>query len=129
MRGWTAPAEVFHLDRVMREKVQMLCHGVVTTDRSIMTSTDVPVAEDGPASGQAGQVEHLTMAERAARGKAVRKLVPLSVHGEWQPSSDRPDPVRLLEEQARKSGAGAGSDPVRPNVGLAVYLLSRRRAT
>ena len=32
-------------------------------------------------------------------GKAARRLVPLSVHGEWQPSSDRPDPVRLLEEQ------------------------------
>jgi uncharacterized protein (DUF2252 family) len=39
------------------------------------------------------------MAERAARGKAARTLLPLSVHGEWQPSSDRPDPVRLLEEQ------------------------------
>lgn len=40
------------------------------------------------------------MTERAARGKAERKLVPLSAHGEWQPSSDRPDPVSLLEEQA-----------------------------
>ena len=49
--------------------------------------------------GQAGQVEHPTLTERAARGKAERKLVPLSVHGEWQPSSDRPDPVSLLEEQ------------------------------
>ena len=78
----------------------MRCHGVVTTDRSIMTSTDVTVNEDGRASGQAGRVEHLTMAERAARGKAERKLVPLSVHGEWQPSSDRPGPVGLLEEQA-----------------------------
>jgi hypothetical protein len=39
------------------------------------------------------------MAERAARGKAERKLVPLSAHGDWQPSSDRPDPVSLLEEQ------------------------------
>ena len=77
----------------------MRCHGVVTTDRSIMSSTEVPVSEDGRASGQAGQVEHPTMAERAARGKAARKLVPLSVHGEWQPSSDRPDPVSLLEEQ------------------------------
>ncbi len=54
----------------------------------------------GRASEQAGQVEHPTMAERAARGKAERKLVPLSVHGEWQPSADRPNPVSLLEEQA-----------------------------
>jgi uncharacterized protein (DUF2252 family) len=65
-----------------------------------MSSTDVAVNEDEGASGQAGQVEHLTTAERAARGKAERKLVPLSAHGEWQPSSDRPDPVALLEEQA-----------------------------
>ena len=77
----------------------MLCHGVVTTDRSIMPSTGVSVAEDERASGQAGQVEHLTTAERAARGKAARKLAPLPVHGEWQPSSVRPDPVSLLEEQ------------------------------
>ena len=82
MRGERPPAEVFHLDRVMREEVQMLCHGVVTTDRSIMTSTDAPVAKNGPASGQAGQVEHLTMAERAARGKAERKLVPRRGPGE-----------------------------------------------
>ena len=65
-----------------------------------MSSTDAQVTEDGPASEQAGQLEHPTMAERAARGKAARKLVPLSVHGEWQPSSDRPNPVSLLEEQA-----------------------------
>ena len=45
-------------------------------------------------------MSNTSMAERAARGKAARKLVPLSVHGEWQPSSDRPDPVSLLEEQA-----------------------------
>ena len=54
----------------------------------------------GRASEQAGQLEHPTMAERAARGKAARTLVPLSVHGEWQPSADRPNPVSLLEEQA-----------------------------
>ena len=65
-----------------------------------MSSTEVAVNEAEPASGQAGKVEHPTLAERAARGEAARRLVPLSVHGEWQPSSDRPDPVRLLEEQA-----------------------------
>jgi uncharacterized protein (DUF2252 family) len=65
-----------------------------------MTSTEVPVTENGHTPGQPGQLEHPTMAERAARGKAARTLVPLSVHGEWQPSSDRPDPVHLLEQQA-----------------------------
>ena len=78
----------------------MPCHGVVTSNQSTKSSTDVPATGDGRrATGQAGQVEHPTLAERAARGKAERKLVPLSVHGEWQPSSDRPDPVSLLEEQ------------------------------
>ena len=65
-----------------------------------MSPTRVAVNEDERASGQPGQFEHPTMAERAARGEAARRLVPLSVHGDWQPSSDRPDPVRLLEDQA-----------------------------
>jgi uncharacterized protein (DUF2252 family) len=38
--------------------------------------------------------------ERAAAGKAARRAVPRSSHGEWQPASDRPDPVELLERQA-----------------------------
>jgi uncharacterized protein (DUF2252 family) len=45
-------------------------------------------------------VPHYTVAERAARGRAARVQVPRSVHGEWAPASDRPDPVELLEEQA-----------------------------
>jgi len=49
---------------------------------------------------QPGQGEPHTLTERAAKGKAERKLVPLSAHGEWQPPPDRPDPVGLLEEQA-----------------------------
>jgi uncharacterized protein (DUF2252 family) len=47
-----------------------------------------------------GRIEHLTLAERAARGKAARAAVPRSEHAAWQPSADRPDPVDLLEEQA-----------------------------
>jgi uncharacterized protein (DUF2252 family) len=47
-----------------------------------------------------GPVEHLTLAERAANGRAARADVPRSVHAAWQPSPDRPDPVDLLEEQA-----------------------------
>ena len=91
----------------------MPCHGVVKahqrTKRSTPVkanqrtkrSTKVPAATgNGQVARQAGQVGHPSLTERAARGKAERKLVPLSVHGEWQPSSDRPDPVALLEEQA-----------------------------
>jgi uncharacterized protein (DUF2252 family) len=47
-----------------------------------------------------GRVEHPTLADRTARGKAARARVPRSVHANWEPATDRPDPVALLEEQA-----------------------------
>ena len=46
------------------------------------------------------RVEHLSVAERAAAGKAARAEVPRSSHGDWEPAADRPDPIALLEEQA-----------------------------
>ena len=42
-----------------------------------------------------------TVAERLARGKAARLEVPRRTLGDWEPSAQRPDPVDLLEEQAR----------------------------
>jgi uncharacterized protein (DUF2252 family) len=39
-------------------------------------------------------------AERAEAGKAARAVAPRGSHGEWEPASDRPDPVDLLERQA-----------------------------
>jgi uncharacterized protein (DUF2252 family) len=42
----------------------------------------------------------LTTAERAARGKAARAVVPRTSHAVFEPAPDRPDPVALLEEQA-----------------------------
>jgi uncharacterized protein (DUF2252 family) len=44
---------------------------------------------------------HLTADQRQARGRAARAAVPRSSHGRWQPAPDRPDPIALLEEQAR----------------------------
>ena len=44
--------------------------------------------------------QHLTVDQRIARGRAARGQTPRSSHGQWQPASDRPDPVALLEEQA-----------------------------
>jgi hypothetical protein len=38
-------------------------------------------------------------AERAAAGKAARSKVPRSSHAAWEPATDRPDPVELLEAQ------------------------------
>ena len=46
------------------------------------------------------KVEHFTVEERAARGKADRAEVTRKSHGEWEPVAHRPDPVELLEEQA-----------------------------
>jgi hypothetical protein len=47
------------------------------------------------------RVQHLTVDERRARGKEARNRAPLSSHDGWAPSTDRPDPVGLLEEQNR----------------------------
>ncbi len=42
-----------------------------------------------------------TRPERREMGKALRKEVPRSSHGIWEPSPGRPDPVSLLQEQDR----------------------------
>jgi uncharacterized protein (DUF2252 family) len=56
------------------------------------TTTQAPVAARGTGT---------TVAERAARGKAARREVPRSSHAEFASSSDRPDPIELLERQAQ----------------------------
>ncbi len=43
----------------------------------------------------------LTPAERAARGKEARAAVPRDSHAVFDPPPDRPDPIGLLEEQAK----------------------------
>jgi uncharacterized protein (DUF2252 family) len=37
--------------------------------------------------------------QRQERGRVARRAVPRSMHGEWAPAPDRPDPVDLLEAQ------------------------------
>ena len=39
--------------------------------------------------------------QRHERGRAARRLVPRGSHAQWAPAPDRPDPVELLEAQAR----------------------------
>ena len=46
-------------------------------------------------------VPHLTIAERTARGKAARAKVPRSSHAVYKPAATRPNPIELLERQAR----------------------------
>ena len=43
----------------------------------------------------------LTPAERAARGKEARVAVPRESHAVFDPGPGRPDPIALLEEQAK----------------------------
>jgi uncharacterized protein (DUF2252 family) len=46
-------------------------------------------------------VGRLTPAESAARGKTARAEVPRDSHAMFDPPSDRPDPIGLLEEQGK----------------------------
>src|SRR5271170_5829157 len=46
-------------------------------------------------------VPHLTVSERVARGKAARAEVPRSRHAIFEPPPRRPDPIKLLERQAK----------------------------
>jgi uncharacterized protein (DUF2252 family) len=45
------------------------------------------------------KIEHPSVEERKAHGKASREQTPVSSHMGWAPAADRPDPVALLEEQ------------------------------
>jgi hypothetical protein len=47
------------------------------------------------------RVPHLTVDERAARGKAARAEVPRSSHAVFEPPRRRADPIKLLERQAK----------------------------
>jgi uncharacterized protein (DUF2252 family) len=46
-------------------------------------------------------LEQAPVGERRARGKAERREVPRSSHADWAPAADRPDPIDLLEQQAK----------------------------
>ena len=46
-------------------------------------------------------LDRLTPAEHAARGKEARAEVPRDSHAVFDPPPDRPDPIGLLEEQAK----------------------------
>ncbi|MGW4204435.1 DUF2252 domain-containing protein [Streptomyces sp. NPDC004726] len=48
----------------------------------------------------AGGVPRPSPRERAERGKAARKKIPRSDHGDFAPGEGRPDPVQVIEEQS-----------------------------
>ena len=70
--------------------------GMVSTEPRVDRLLDLP---------EIAQRRKGTPKERAARGKEARKRAPRSAHAYWQTPADRPDPVRLLEEQAKKRAA------------------------
>jgi uncharacterized protein (DUF2252 family) len=45
-------------------------------------------------------ITHLTAGERAAIGRTARANTPRESHAVWEPPTERPDPIELLEEQA-----------------------------
>jgi uncharacterized protein (DUF2252 family) len=57
--------------------------------------------EKAPSAKSARKVPHLTPKERSLRGKEARVRVPRASQAAFEPSSSRPDPVSLLEGQAR----------------------------
>ena len=84
----------------------------------------------GSSAGHQGaprMVEHFSVAERAARGKAARAEVTRASHGDWEPALHRPDPVELLEEQAQTRVPELVADPLWADAGVAVHLLPGRR--
>jgi uncharacterized protein (DUF2252 family) len=62
------------------------------------TSLESPVLPPGQGSFVSSP---LTVPERQARGRALRDQVPLDIHAAWAPPLDRPNPIALLESQAK----------------------------
>src|SRR3954471_13685202 len=64
-----------------------------TPERSTMTAVETE-------ERRMTEVEHLSVAQRVALGKAARASTPRSNHAQFDPASDRPDPIAMLERQA-----------------------------
>jgi uncharacterized protein (DUF2252 family) len=60
----------------------------------------VKVQQDSNLSPAAAQAA-ASYQQRRERGRAARRVVPRGSHAEWAPAPDRPDPIALLEAQAR----------------------------
>src|SRR5438876_8301597 len=70
--------------------------------RTVRVSAPRPTRTSGEHDGEGlEQLAAPTLAERIRAGEAARKRAPLDSHGAWRPPSDRPDPVALLEGQAK----------------------------
>src|SRR3954449_11223578 len=72
-----------------------------TADLRPGRETPHPAGNGREPGGAVPAVPHLTLNERAARGKAERAEAPRSSHAAFDPPARRRDPVELLEEQAQ----------------------------
>jgi uncharacterized protein (DUF2252 family) len=73
----------------------------VSTSKKAPRPAPVAVAEPGARRYlSTGNVPHLSVEERVARGKAARQEVPRESHAIFEPSGNRPDPIKLLQSQA-----------------------------
>ncbi len=57
--------------------------------------------EQGPNLSPAAAQAAASYQQRHERGRALRRVVPRGGYAEWAPTPDRPDPVDLLEAQAK----------------------------
>jgi uncharacterized protein (DUF2252 family) len=77
---------------------------MATTSRPSRKNGTPAAKSKSAAAGKArpvAAVPHLSVAERVARGKSARKEVPRAGHALFEPLPTRPDPVALLERQAK----------------------------
>jgi len=74
-------------------------------------------------------VPHLSVAERAARGRAARAEVPRSRHAVFEPSADRADPVSLLELNHPGDPGPAQPKPRPPSGKLSLECKPRSTAS
>ena len=70
----------------------------VERDRNLSPGPGAPGATTDP--NRAAQTA-ASYQRRYERGRAARRAAPRGSHAEWTPASDRPDPVDLLEAQAK----------------------------
>jgi uncharacterized protein (DUF2252 family) len=68
---------------------------------AVATTTKASPGNGHPRDSSPAPVPHLSTAERVARGKAARAEVPRSSHAWFEPAATRPDPIEILERQAK----------------------------
>ena len=70
----------------------------VEQDPNLSADSEAPSATTDPPRGEQMAPSYQ---QRCERGRAARRETPRGRHAEWAPAPDRPDPVDLLEAQAK----------------------------